>query len=663
MCARSSGPRHEDRLCGRLVGVQQPPDRRRAGRGAVQPRSAVVGPEYRFHRHRQLHAAADWRDGTAQLDYDATNGPTTIHDRDYLTANIRGGEDYDWYYASPADRDAQTRTPITDGLGKPWVWRAKDLWSWWSNAHYDRPAGSESASPTAWTPQGKPIWFCELGCPAIDKGANEPNVFFDPKSSESAAPYYSNGQRDDLIQRLFLEAHLAFWNDGANNPISSVYGGRMVDTARIFAWCWDARPFPFFPARADIWGDAANYRPGPLAERTPRRGAARRSGERALRGCGVLRHRRVQSLGSRHRFRRHRHDEPARCDRAARPRLFLRRRGERRRDPLHDARTAGCAGARRRRHRAARRRAVLRLLVRARAGNRSAGRLAHRLYRCRCRLPPGGRRGAASHRLVGPRRELDPAAGARPGAGHRHRPAPADGCVGRCARAPRSRWRRRSSRSIPPTRCCSMPAGARGGCASPKSTMRGARQMQAIATDPSIYEADRRAAARAGRDPGPGVHGPRARGVSRPAAAHRQRNRLGAACRRVRQPVAGIGARAQERERCELHARHRAHACRNHRRDDGGFLFRSDLALGQDGVASGAVLQWHARLAGRSFRARRRERDCGRERRRRMGSAAIRKRRTDRAQPMGPDADCCAGRRARKARCATASPPARAWCC
>lgn len=204
---------------------------------------------------------ADWRDGTAGLDYDAANGPTSIHDLDYLTRNIRGGEDYDWYYASDADRDSQTRTPIADGLGKPWVFRAKDFWNWWSNAHHDRPDGSESASATDWVPQGKPIRFCEIGCPAVDKGANRPNVFFDPKSSESALPYYSNGERDDLIQRMFLQAHLAYWS-GADNPVSAVYAAPMVDTTRLFVWCWDARPFPFFPARADIWGDAANYQYG-----------------------------------------------------------------------------------------------------------------------------------------------------------------------------------------------------------------------------------------------------------------------------------------------------------------------------------------------------------------------------------------------------------------
>ena len=192
---------------------------------------------------------ADWRDGDAHLDAAIAASP---YDPAYLAGNIQGGEDYDWYYASDADRAAQVRTPITDSLDKPFVWRAKDLWNWWSNAHYDRVDGSESPAPTPWTAGSKPVWFTELGCPAIDKGANQPNVFFDPKSSESAAPYFSSGARDDLIQRRFLEAHLNFWTDPANNP-------GMVDTANIYAWCWDARPFPEFPALSDVWGDAGNY--------------------------------------------------------------------------------------------------------------------------------------------------------------------------------------------------------------------------------------------------------------------------------------------------------------------------------------------------------------------------------------------------------------------
>lgn len=202
---------------------------------------------------------ADWRDGNAHRD---AADYATIYDRAYLTANILGGEDYDWYYASDADRVAQLRTPITDSLGKPWVWRAKDIVSWWSSPHYDRPNGSENATPTAWVPQSKPIRFTELGCPAIDKGANQPNVFYDPKSAESAFPYFSTGVRDDLIQRRFLEAQLNFWAASAHNPVSAIYHAPMLETGRTAVWCWDARPYPFFPARSDVWGDGANYATG-----------------------------------------------------------------------------------------------------------------------------------------------------------------------------------------------------------------------------------------------------------------------------------------------------------------------------------------------------------------------------------------------------------------
>lgn len=194
---------------------------------------------------------SDWRDGNAHRD--ALAGHASIYDRSYLQANIEGGEFYDWFYASQADRDAQVRTPITDGAyGKPWVWRAKDFRNWWLNPHYDRPGGIENATPTVWVPQSKPIWFTEFGIPSVDRGTNQPNVFYDPKSSESALPYYSRGNRDDLIQRRAIEATLTYWQS-ANNPTSTVYGGPMI--GKIAVWTWDARPYPAWPARTDVWSD------------------------------------------------------------------------------------------------------------------------------------------------------------------------------------------------------------------------------------------------------------------------------------------------------------------------------------------------------------------------------------------------------------------------
>ena len=138
-------------------------------------------------------------------------GTRSIYEAGYLTGKLRGGEGFDWYYASGGDRDAQVRTPITDGAGKPWVFRYKDIKSWWLNAHYDRPGGVESGTPTGWVPQSKPFWLMEIGCPAVDKGANQPNVFVDPKSSETALPYYSRGSRDDFMQRRFLRAFVRGW--------------------------------------------------------------------------------------------------------------------------------------------------------------------------------------------------------------------------------------------------------------------------------------------------------------------------------------------------------------------------------------------------------------------------------------------------------------------
>jgi hypothetical protein len=209
---------------------------------------------------------ADWRDGDSHADRLA--GARSTYDLDYLRGNIFAGEGYDWYYAGDADRDAQTRTPITDGMGKPWVCRFKDIRNWWLNPHFDRPGGVEAGTPTAWVPQSKPIWFTELGCPAVDKGANQPNVFVDPKSSESFLPYYSRGTRDDFMQRRYLQAFHEAVDPGNpsyiadSNPTSEVYDAPMLDLAHIHAYCWDARPNPSFPANTDVWGDGINWRLG-----------------------------------------------------------------------------------------------------------------------------------------------------------------------------------------------------------------------------------------------------------------------------------------------------------------------------------------------------------------------------------------------------------------
>ena len=210
---------------------------------------------------------SDWRDGDyAGGNPDGFAGP---HDAAGLRRGIAGGEGFDWFYASEADRAGRLRTPIGDGAyGKPWVFRTKDLAAWWSNAHFDRIGGVEAGAPTAWQPRGKPIWFTELGCPAVDKGPNQPNVFPDAKSSESAIPHFSSGGRSDLAQQRLIAAHQAHWDPAAAgfapeaNPTSDQYDGRMVDPQRIYLWAWDARPFPAFPLVGEVWRDGGNWAKG-----------------------------------------------------------------------------------------------------------------------------------------------------------------------------------------------------------------------------------------------------------------------------------------------------------------------------------------------------------------------------------------------------------------
>ncbi|WP_442754715.1 baseplate multidomain protein megatron [Methylocystis sp. JAN1] len=207
---------------------------------------------------------SDWRDGDAHLDARLATG---VHDIDYLSSRVASGEGYDWYYTDAAAREAQIRTPITDGLGKPWVYRQKDFLSFWMLPHYERVGGAELSQPTAWVPQSKPIWITETGCPAVDRGANAPNVFPDSRSSEGGLPYFSRDGRDDLIQARFIEAMVTHFDParsgGASaNPTSSVYGGPMVDPDRIHVWCWDARPFPAFPTQSGVWSDGPNWETG-----------------------------------------------------------------------------------------------------------------------------------------------------------------------------------------------------------------------------------------------------------------------------------------------------------------------------------------------------------------------------------------------------------------
>jgi GTA TIM-barrel-like domain/Putative phage tail protein len=176
--------------------------------------------------------------------------------------NITGEPNVGWPMSCPNPLFMYDQAITRISGGTDWVFRPKDIRNWWANAHQNRRGGNPLLQLTAWVPQSKPVRFTELGCPAVDRGTNQPNVFYDPKSAESALPYFSRGWQDEAIQRRYLEAMLGYWGEAVNNPTSGVYAAPMIDMDEAAVWTWDARPYPDFPARDDIWTDAPNWRLG-----------------------------------------------------------------------------------------------------------------------------------------------------------------------------------------------------------------------------------------------------------------------------------------------------------------------------------------------------------------------------------------------------------------
>ena len=193
--------------------------------------------------------------------FPVTDAARATYDKEVIKAGWAGGELVDYFYAGQADRDLARRgyDPQRTAIDDPF-YALKDIRGWWASTHVPRVDGIPTGAATAWAPESKPIWFTEYGFPSVNCAANQPNVFIDPKSAESYAPYYSNVAVDRVVQRAAIEATEEFWFDPANNPTSAVYGGPMLE--RRLVWCWDARPYPWFPTLGRVWSDGANYRLG-----------------------------------------------------------------------------------------------------------------------------------------------------------------------------------------------------------------------------------------------------------------------------------------------------------------------------------------------------------------------------------------------------------------
>ena len=234
-----------------------------------------------------------WPPGLTELNGLGLTGPPTIYSIPYLKGNIEGGQYFNFFYndsnnlgrgLDPNGTDLQVSLPEGDRLSQARnqyfpqqeILANKQLRWWWNNEHqavYDNGDGKGFAPHgphTEWAPNSKSIITLEYGFAACDKATNQPNVFFDPKSTESLTAYWSiwdpaneGGylpRRDDTIQALALEAVYEYWNVDGNNE--NVGGVPMLNWDFCCVWNTDARPFPTFPILNNAWGDAENWPQG-----------------------------------------------------------------------------------------------------------------------------------------------------------------------------------------------------------------------------------------------------------------------------------------------------------------------------------------------------------------------------------------------------------------
>lgn len=155
------------------------------------------------------------------------------------------GEGWDYYYTDSVARTGQT----SYGGDATFAW--KNLEYWWKNTHTN-----PDTNTTAWTAKMKPVWFTEFGFPSVDGAANQPNVFYDPTSSESFYPRGSKGRVDFQAQREALNATLDYLDAREQET------GNSGLVARRFLWTWDARPFSFWPDLEGVWQDSILWATG-----------------------------------------------------------------------------------------------------------------------------------------------------------------------------------------------------------------------------------------------------------------------------------------------------------------------------------------------------------------------------------------------------------------
>ncbi len=164
-----------------------------------------------------------------------SNTKHSLYDLKTISKGWDQGFGYDFYYE---DSTRQSSKPLCD----QYAW--KNIRWWWENYHTN-PDGVT----TSWQPKSKKIWFTEYGFPSVDCCTNEPNVFYDPSSTNPNYPIHSRGNQDFKAQSSAIIATELKW-----------LNSDMI--VNKFLWCWDARPYPYWPDLLHIWSDGKAWNKG-----------------------------------------------------------------------------------------------------------------------------------------------------------------------------------------------------------------------------------------------------------------------------------------------------------------------------------------------------------------------------------------------------------------
>ena len=285
---------------------------------------------------------ADWRDDAGHLDQAIAR--VDLRPRLSCRAISRGGEGYDWYYADDAARAAQTRTPITDGLGKPWMFRAEgslelvvdmriiERVGGMRTRHADRLGAAEQADLVH---RGRLSGRRQGRQPAERVSRSE------IVRKRAAVFFQRRARRPDpapLSRSVLARSIRPSGAHDDDNPVSTVYGGRMLDRRRCICGPGTRGPIRCFPPRRMSGATGRIGRPG---TGSPAGSAARRSMRWSVRcspmpaSAGSIRRRSARTCDG---YVDRPADVAARHDRAAGDGLCVRRDRERRRAAVRAAR-------------------------------------------------------------------------------------------------------------------------------------------------------------------------------------------------------------------------------------------------------------------------------------------------------------------------------------